>query len=499
MEYTDLDPDTVRRANAPAANPSTATRSGDAATQIGSTTARLAGVTDGVTPERLGGDAVAIRQRVSALADAATKAPAIRAEIARAFATFNSVAPTPEQLRAAEKAYTDASAASTAANEKAGAAGATQADQTAADDAGKAAADAKKALADLVAQRKTARDALFEALRAAAKKVLEIKAGRSQHDGGSGVKHGSDSGATAGSGGTGSTANAPGKSNGGSGSTPAPAAQAPGATAPTGTSPVTKTSSTTTDPSALLSAFSQQAQQPQAQQQPTTQPQVAAQVPQQGQQAQTQQGKQDGRHGLATDGILDEEDIARLTGEAGTAGAAGLAGLGAGLGAAATPAGNGFGTQYRPSGTPIQGTTAGSTPVQAAPSPTTGTSRTDLVTSQGNTEVSGRSEPARTATDPAPGTRLSSADPVNQTGTRPGATAPGGMPMSPGMMGAPLSSPAASNQKGQRDERTPVTAYPDREQYLLHGGDSLSEATPGGTIAQNRPTRDDPRRPGRAA
>lgn len=498
MEYTDPDPDTVRRANAPAANPSTATRGGDAATQIGSTTARLAGVTDGVTPERLGGDAVAIRQRVSALADAATKAPAIRAEIARAFATFNSVAPTPEQLRAAEKAYADASAASTAANEKAGAAGATQADQTAADDAGKAAADAKKALADLVAQRKTARDALFEALRAAAKKVLEIKAGRSQHDGGSGVKHGpgSGSGATAGSSGTGPAAATPGKSNGGSGSTPAPAAQAPGATAPTGTSPATKASSTTTDPSALLSALSQQAQQPQTQQQAATQPQAAAQVPQQVTQPQNQQAKPDGKdatHSLDTDGVLSTDDIARMIGE----------NTGPALTAAYTPgasspisAGNGITTQYRPSGTPIQGTTAGGIPVQASPSPTTGTSRTDLVTSQGNTEVSGRSEPARTATDPAPGTRLSSADPVNQTGTRPTGTGTGGMPMSPGMMGAPLAAGAPGNQKGQQGERTPVTAYPDREQYFLHGGDTISEAVPGGTICQNRPTRDDhPRRP----
>lgn len=372
MEYTDPDPDTVRRANAPAANPSTATRGGDAATQIGSTTARLAGVTDGTTPERLGGDAVAIRQRVSAVADAATKAPAIRAEIARAFATFNSVAPTPEQLRAAEKASADASAASTAANEKAGAAGATQADQTAADDAGKAAADAKKALADLVAQRKTARDTLFEALRAAAKKVLEIKAGRSQHDGGSGVKNGPGSGTTAGSGGTGSTAATPGKGNGGTGSTPAPAAQAPGAAAPTGTSPVTKTSSTTTDPSKLLSQLGQQAQQPQAQQ-AAAQPQVAAQTPQQATQPQQQvkDGK-DAKHGLATDGILSTDDIARAIGET----------TGPMLTTAYAPGASSpvpqYSTQYRPAGTAIPGTTAGGTPVQASPAPTTGTSRTDL-------------------------------------------------------------------------------------------------------------------------
>lgn len=490
MEYSNPDPDIVRRAAAPAASPSTATRGGDAATQIGSTTARLAGVTDGVTPERLGGDAVAIRQRVSALADAATKAPAIRAEIARAFATFNSVAPTPEQMRAAEKAATDTAAASTAANEKADASG-TKEDEDAAVKAGGEAADAKDALAKLRKQRDDAREALFEALRAVAKKVKEIKVGGDRdHEGGAGNGFVTP-GQTAGSGG-GSTAATPGKSNGGSGSTPAPAAQAPGATAPTGTSPVTKTSSTTTDPSALLSAFSQQAQQPQAQQ-VAAQPQVAAQTPQQA--TQPQQGKQDGKdakHGLATDGILSTDDIARMIGE----------NTGPALTAAYTPGASSpvpqYSTQYRPAGTPIPGTTAGGTPVQASPSPTTGTSTTGLHTAS---DVSGRSEAARTATDPAPGTRLSSADPVNQTGTRPTGTGTGGMPMSPGMMGAPLAAGAPGNQKGQQGERDGrIKAHPDEQMFHLHGGDTLSEATPGGTIAQNRPRRDDdPRSPGRAA
>lgn len=489
MEYSNPDPDLVRRAAAPAASPSTSTRGGDAATQIGSTTARLAGVTDGVTPERLGGDAVAIRQRVSALADAATKAPAIRAEIARAFATFNSVAPTPEQLRAAEKAYTDASAALTAANEKAGAAGATQADQTAADDAGKAAADAKDALAKLRKQRDDARRALFEALRSVAKKVKEIKIGGDRdHEGGAGNGFVTP-GQTAGSGGTGSTAATPGTSR----STPAMPTVGQANTAANPGS--TKTSGTTsdTDPSRLLSQLGQQAQQPQAQQ-VAAQPQVAAQVPQQA--TQPQQGKQDGKdakHGLATDGVLSTDDIARMIGE----------NTGPALTAAYTPgasspisAGNGIVTQLRGPEAKIAGTTAGGTPVQTAPSPTTGTSHTGLVTNAGNTEVSGRSEPARTATDPAPGTRLSSADPINQTGTRPTGTGTGGMPMSPGMMGAPLAAGAPGNQKGQQGERDGrIKAHPDEQMFLMHGGDTLSEATPGGTIAQNKPSRDDdPRR-----
>ncbi len=488
MEYTDPDPSIVRRAAAPAASPSTSTRGGDAATQIGSVNAKLAGVTDGTTPERLAAEAVAIRQRVSALADAATKAPAIRAEISRAFATFNSVAPTPEQLAAAEKAVTDAQAKATAANEKADASG-TKEDEDAAVKAGGEAADARAELAKLKKKRDDARRALFEALRAVAKKVKEIKVGGDRDQAGTGGGYGSGKGA-------GTTAGAPAGS---------PAATAPGTSRSTPAMPTvgqtttatpgsTKTSGTTDtgDPSKLLSQFGQQAQQPQTQQ-VAAQPQAAAQIPQQA--TQPQQGKPDGKdakHSLATDGVLGVDDIARAIGE----------NTGPMLTSAYAPgasspisAGNGFGTQYRPSGTPFQGTTAGGTPVQAAPSPTTGTSRTDLVTNAGNQEVSGRSEPARTATDPAPGTRLSSADPVNQTGTRPTGTGTGGMPMSPGMMGAPLAAGAPGNQKGQQGERDGrIKAHPDEQMFLMHGGDTLSEATPGGTIAQNKPSRDDPRR-----
>lgn len=489
MEYTDPDPSLVSRANAPAATPSTATRGGDAATQIGAINGKLAGVTDGATPERLGGDAVAIRQRVSALADAATRAPVIRAEIARAFATFKATAPTPEQMAAAEKEYADASAALTAANAAADAPGATQADQTAANDAGKAAADAKKALADLVAQRKAARDALFETLRAIAKKVREIKAsGDRDHEGGSGNGFVIPGQSAPGNGNGGSTAAAPGKGNGGTGSTPAPAAQAPGATGPTGTSPVTKTSSTTTDPSALLSALSQQAQQPQTQPAPA-QPPAAAQLPQQAQQPQ-QQVKQDGKdakHSLATDGILGVDDIARAIGE--TTGPMLTTAYAPGVSSPVPQ----YSTQYRPAGTPITGTTTGGAPVQAPLSPTTGTSTTGLHTAS---DVSGRSEPPRTATDPAPGTKLSGADPVNQTGTRPGVgtgTPMGGMPP---VMGAPLGAGAPSQARGKNgEERNLVAAYRDEQMFYFHGDDTISEATPGGTIAQNRPSRDDdPRR-----
>lgn len=491
MEYSNPDPDLVRRAAAPAASPTTSTRGGDAATQIGATSAKLAGVTDGVTSERLGGEAVAIRQRVSAVATAAAAVPMLRGEISRAYAAFAATAPTPEQMRAAEKAAMDTAAASTAANEAADAPGATQADQTAADDAGKAAADAKDALAKLRKQRDDARRALFEVLRAVAKKVKEIKVGGDRDQAGTGGGYGSGNGK-----GTGTTAGAPAGS---------PAATAPGTSRSTPAMPTvgqtnttatpgsTKTSGTagSGDPSALLSQLGQQAQQPQAQQ-VAAQPQAAAQVPQQA--TQPQQGKQDGKdgkHSLAADGVLSTDDIARMIGE--NTGPALTTAYAPGASSPISAA-NGITTQYRPSGTPIQGTTAGGTSVQTPPAPNTGTSVEGLNT---KSDISGRSEPARTAftATPAGAETRTSADHTGQgQGTagqgRPGAGMPMGAPMAP-MMGGPLSSPAASNPKG---ERTPVTAYPDKETYHLHGGDTISESVPGGTIAQNKPSRDDPRR-----
>lgn len=492
MEYSNPDPDIVRRANAPAANPSVATRGGDAATQIGTANAKVAGVTSGTTPERLGGEAVAIRQRVSALADAATKAPLIRAEISRALATFKSVAPTPEQLAAAEKAAADTAAASTTANTAADAPGATKADQDAADAAGKAAADAKAELARLRKERKDARDTLFEALRAAAKKVKEIKVGGDRDHGGGKEMPGTP---TTGTTGSGTPAGKPTTTGSG---TPAatPAAKAPGATpgsTPAAATPKTTTSGTTgIDPdTATLAAALTKAQQ--GQQMPTmptvpqqsAQPAAAAQQQPQGQQPK-QDGKSNEKHGLATDGILSTDDIARAIGEAGgpmltTAYAPG----------ASSPISAGPTTQLRPSGTPIQGTTPGGAPVQASPSPTTGTSRTDLVTTQGNTEVGGRPQGTEnrpfSATPGGAETKLSAGDPVNATGTRPAGTAgnPMGAPMAP-MMGGPLSGASPSNQKGARDERDGrIETY--GPNGLLHGADTLAEATPY-TIAQNRPS-----------
>ncbi|CPS10764.1 Uncharacterised protein [Mycobacteroides abscessus] len=491
MEYSNPDPGLVARANAPAVTPSTATRGGDAATQIGTANAKIAGVTSGTTPERLGGDAVAIRQRVSAIADAATKAPLIRAEIARAFATFNSVAPTPEQLAAAEKAVTDTAAVSTAANTKADAPGASKEDQDAADAAGKAAADAKTKLAELRQKRKAARDTLFEALRAAAKKVKEITGGREKKDAPGGGR-GYGTGAT-GTTGSGTPAGKPTTTGSG---TPAatPGAKAPGTTpgsTPAAATPKTTTAGTTgvdPDTATLAAALTKGQQNQQMPTMPTVpqqsaQPAAAAQQPQA--QQQPKQGKESEKHGLNTDGILSTDDIARAIGEN-----TGPMLTTAYTSGASSPINAGPTTQYRPAGTPIQGTTPGGTSVQA--SPTTGTSRTDLVTTQGNAEVGGRPQGtenrAFSATpDGSAQTKLSAGDPANQSAAQQGRPGTGGgMPMSP-MMAAPgaLSSPPPSNPKadGDKDKILQRNGY--------HGEDTIAEAVPGGTIAQNRPSRRD--------
>ncbi|MFL0156568.1 hypothetical protein [Mycobacteroides chelonae] len=468
-----------------AAAKGSAARIGDAQSQVGATAGKLAGAADGSQPENLAAGASEVGKILSGLATDAAITTDVWKDLKKAADAWKASAPTADELNAAEQAVTDAVAASAAANEKADAPGASKEDQDAADKAGEAAIAAKQKLIDLKRRREEANRTFREAVGRAITKAKGITGGREKKDT-TGGGYGSGKPTTAGTGstsGTGATpsAKAPG--------TATPSGKTPGSTSPSATTPETKASSTggTTDPSALLSAFSKQNQQSQPQtQQAAAQPQVAAQVPQQGTQPQ-QQGK-DGKHSLATDGIIGEDDIARLTGEAGTAGAVGAAGLGAALTNAGSPASSGPSTQYRPAGTPITGTTTGGAPVQAPLSPTTGTSTTGLHTAS---DVSGRSEAPRTAFTATPGgaeTKLSAGDPVNQTGTRPAGTGTGGMPMSPGMMGAPLGAGAPSQARGKNgEERNLVAAYRDEQQYLLHGGDTISEAVPGGTIAQNRP------------
>lgn len=468
-----------------------AARVTDAQSQVSATAGKLAGAADGSQPEKLAADASEVGKTLSSLATDAALTTSIWGDLKAAADAWKAAAPKAEELNAAEKAVTDAVAASTTANEKADAAGATQADHDAADKAGDAAIAAKNKLIELKRKRTEANKAFREAVGRAIAKAKGITCWEKADAPSGGYGNGKgkpETGPTTGTAGSGAPAGKPTTTGSG---TPAatPGAKAPGTTAPTGTTPETKTSGTTTDPSALLSALSRQSQQPQqAQGTPAaTQPAAAAQ-----QQPQAQQGKQDGKgnekHSLATDGVLGDEDIARLTGEAGAAGA-GLGIGAAGLGASLANAGNGITTQYRAPGTPIQGTAPGGTPATPAPAPTTGTSRTDLVTNAGNTEVGGRSDAPRTAfSEPAAQTKLSSADP---TGLNPkGTTAAAGNPMG-GMnpMMHPLSAPAPTQARGKNSDgdRDKITTY--GENGLLHGADTLAEAVPGGTICQNRPGR----------
>ncbi|SKK19618.1 Uncharacterised protein [Mycobacteroides abscessus subsp. abscessus] len=62
------------------------------------------------------------------------------------------------------------------------------------------------------------------------------------------------------------------------------------------------------------------------------------------------------------------------------------------------------------------------------------------------------------------------------------------MPMMPHMPMVGAGAGGGSHGKGQ-GERNRIELYPDRETFLLRGGDTISEAVPGGTIAQNKPSR----------
>lgn len=301
--------------------------------------------------------------------------------------------------------------------------------------------------------------------------------------------------------GTGSTpasAGAPGK---GAAITPAaPSAKAPGSTS--GTTPETKTSSTTGDPAttaAVASLLGKGQQQPQTQQMPTmpTMPQVQAIQPQ-------QQSKAGEKSDLEKEAEKNGNDALTAAGLGGLVAPAVLGGGTPSPSAPAAPAGNGITTQYRGPNFNAAGAGAnlggGQTVNQQTIPPTTGTSRTDLVTNAGNTEVGGRpqgteNKPFTAAPD---GTQTrTSADHTGQGQStaqqgRPGAGT-GGLPvggMPVGGVGAPVA--GGSPKSGKDGEASKIETY--GSNGLLHGADTLAEAVPGGTIAQNRPSRDDPRR-----
>lgn len=363
----------------------------------------------------------------------------------------------------------------------------------------------------LHAQNKAACEALRTTLQRIADSLKGVNSttcppGKSDVAGGSGVKHDPGSGTTStpiAAGGAAAGSSNPGKSPSTSGSTPG--AAKPGTATPSATTPETKTSGSTSDTAALASLLGQgqqNQQQPQAQQaqQMPTMPQVPQSTQPQ------QQAKQGEKSELEKEADKNGNDALAAAGLSGLVTPAVLGGGSTAPSAPSAPAGNGITTQYR--GPNFNAAAAGAnlgggqTVNQQTIPPTTGTSRTDLVTTQGNSEVGGRSQGTEnrpfTAT-PAGAETRTSADHAGQgqgTGQQGrAATGTGGLPvggMPVGGVGAPV---AGGSPRGGKDgERVKIEMYPDQEQFHLHGGDTRADAVPGGTIAQNRPSRDDPRR-----
>lgn len=353
----------------------------------------------------------------------------------------------------------------------------------------------------LHAQNKAACEALRATLQRIADSLKGVNSttcppGKSDVAGGSGVKHDPGSGTTStpiAAGGAAAGSSNPGKSTGTPGSTPV--AAKPGAATPSAAAPETKTSGSTSDTAALASLLGQGQQQPQAQQaqQMPTMPQVPQSTQPQ------QQAKQGEKSELEKEAEKNGTDALAAAGLSGLVAPAVLGGGSTSPTPVTAPAGNGNGAQLRGRGVEAGAAGAslgGGQTVNATSqvAPTTGTSKTDLVTNVGNTEVGGR--PAGTENrpfNPAPdGTQTrTSADHAGQgQGTaqqgRP-ATGTGGLPaggMPVGGVGAPVA--GGSPKSGQSGERNRVETY--GPNGLLHGEDTLAEATPY-TIAQNRPSR----------
>ncbi|SLF07114.1 hypothetical protein [Mycobacteroides abscessus] len=482
MTYTDPDFSTIYSR---AAGTGSSARVNDTAGQMSGTSGKLIGATGGKGPDKLSGDAVTIGQTLSALATDAAISKDVWDDLKKSADAWKASAPTAEVMNTAEKAVTDAQAACDKANEAADAAPDDKDLAKKADDAGEALVKAKQALIDLQRKRKAANKALLEAISRAITKAKRITGGRTQHGTGKEMPGTGTSTETGTGSGTQSTGTGSPAARTGSGTPAAKPGGTPAAT-PSAEKPTTSTSSTSgltpTEAAALLTAAQgQQNQQPQqAAQQPTAQMPTMPQVPQQNQQAQqtaTEKAKREA-----------EENSAQALA------AAGLGGLVTGIGspsvtsassASPSPAASEHGTQFRAAGTPINGVGLGGTPAVNTQAPTSGTSATNLTTPS---DVSGRSEPPRTATSPAPGTSTSGA---HGTGTAPGqgtqqqttgARPMGGMPMIPGMMGAPAAAAPASRPSGDGDRERGVASTSDPLGLMHERGDAVD----GGTIAQNR-------------
>lgn len=297
--------------------------------------------------------------------------------------------------------------------------------------------------------------------------------------------------------------------------TPAPGTTSPGTTAPSTGSPSTGTgtpSKTTTggtpkpsttapsttkptetksgdDLSSLLTQLASQ-QQPQSSQQaqpaastPTATPQT--QQPEKDKDKDTPQDKTSPWDKiLGADGVLDTADLTGIIGTPLTLGG-GSAPTHATPAAAVTPSAP---ASAAPTTTGLSASaTANAQPV------TSGTSAQGLNTS---TDVTGRSGEPRGAFSVGPETKTSGATgagtnaaPAHAAATRP--MGGSGMPMVPmGGMGGP-----GGGSGKDRDQAQTTSAAGSAESDLLHGRHTVSEAVPGGTIAQ----RDHPRRRGEDA
>ncbi|WP_062894972.1 hypothetical protein [Mycobacterium avium] len=477
MTYTDPDFSTIYSR---AAGTGSSARVNDTAGQVSGTTGKVAGATGGKGPDKFTGDAAEIGKTLSALATDAAISKDVWDDLKKSADAWKASAPTAEVMNTAEKAVTDAQAACDKANEAADAAPDDKDLAKKADDAGEALVKAKQALIDLQRKRKAANKALLEAISRAIAKAKRITGGQTKvtGDGTTGVTLPGQSTGTGSGTGTQST---------GSGTpaarTASPTAKPSGtpAATPSSNAPSTTTSSTSgltpTEAAALLTAAQgQQNQQPQqaqqAAQQPTAQMPTMPQVPQQNQQQAAADAKR--KEAEANDRTALE--------------AAGLGGLVTGIGSPSsttsspspTPAAQQAGTVLRgPEFKPpsLSGATAAQNPV------TSGQSAANLTT---QSDVAGRSTPTPGAFDSTKTT--TSAAHAEAASQRAGETQQGrpvtggGMPMAPGMMGAPGGAAPASRQAGDGDRERGVASNSDPLGLMHERGDAVD----GGTIAQNR-------------
>lgn len=482
MTYTDPDLSTIYSR---ASGTGSSAHVNDTAGQVSGTSGKVTGATDGRGPEKFTGDAAEIGKTLSALATDAAISKDVWDDLRKAADAWKAAAPTAEVMNAAEKAVADAQAASTAANEKADAAPDDKELADKAEKAGEASIKAKNALIDLQRKRKAANKSLLEAISRAITKAKRITGGQTKvtGDGTTGVtlpgqSTGTGSGTSTQSTGSGSPAARTASPAAKPADTPA---ATPSSNAPSTTTSSTSSGLTPTETAALVAAAQgQQNQQPQAQQASAQQQMpTMPQVPQ-------QQNQQQNKGATAEKPLGDKIAEAAL----GQTPSQVLASLGStptpSSSTPSTPAPAAQnGTVLRGPDAKIAGVGLGGAPAVNTQNPvTSGTSATGLTTPS---DVAGRSTPTPGAFD-SPKTATSAAH-AESASQRAGETQQqgrpvtgGGMPMAPGMLGAPGGAASASRQAGDGDRDRGVASNSDPLGLMHERGDAVD----GGTIAQNR-------------